>query len=437
MTAIILCSRYKSSRVPNKVFLTYNGITHIEHLVSRLIPTGLPIFVAVPDEDANKYMFLAEKFPGKVLISSGYGKDPLARMYKCAKQNNVDTIVRVTHDKIFVDPDNILRMVDKLKESKLDYVYASNSIPGTGAEIISISALETAAEKFKDVEHISYAIKAVTDKIADYKFTPIENHESFRLLVDYPEDVRLMDIIFSTLGSDCKLRDVLEFMNDHGWVRDINKTPLVTVYTCAYNAEKWIEQAMNSVSSQDVFSKCEYLIIDDCSTDRTLFKIGKFCSTHRNARMFKNPKNDGLATSSNRALKMARGKYIIRLDADDYFINSMAISSMIESLNKKSLDVVYPDCYLSMNDNKVQKGRENHHVGGTLFNTAALNYVKFTDRLKGYEGLDVYLRARDKLKVGYLNKPVFLYRQHPDSMSKTNLKKRKKIKEKLEAAHGK
>jgi spore coat polysaccharide biosynthesis protein SpsF (cytidylyltransferase family) len=406
-------------------------------LVKRLIPTGLPIYIAVPDKQMPKYAFLMERFPDQVFISSGYDKDPLARMYHCAKQNGIDTIVRVTHDKIFVDSNVITSMVETIKKYGNDYVYSSNFVPGTGAEVISFSALETAAKKYKNIEHISYAIKSITKKVVNYNFTAIDNHESYRLLVDYPEDVKLMDIIFSTLGSDCSLKDVIQFMSENSWVRNINKMPLVTIYTCAYNAEKWINEAMGSVSFQDVFKKSEYIIIDDYSSDKTLFNIGKFCHTHKRARMYKNSKNEGLATSSNRALKLAKGKYIIRLDADDYFTDKEALSKMIDKMERESLDIIYPDCYLSdkPSEPKIQKGNENFHAGCALFKTSALNYIKFTDKLRGFDSLDLYARAREILKIGFLEQPMFLYRQHSESMSKNNLQYRENIRKKIYDKH--
>ena len=136
----------------------------------------------------------------------------------------------------------------------------------------------------------------------------------------------------------------------------------------------------------------------------------------------------GLSSSSNLALSEARGKSIIRLDADDYFTHDQAIQELQFELNRSDADIVYPDNYFG-SFSKIQKGNDAHHVGGALFRTRGANHVKFTDGLRGYEGLDFFVRARDQLKISYLEKPLFFYRQHTDSMSHKNLDDRAALKE--------
>lgn len=435
-TAFIICSRKDSSRVPNKAFIDYNGLSHLEHLIERLLPTEIPIYIAVPEGEEVFYSYLMDRYPKRVMISAGFANDPLRRMYGVVKQNNLDNVIRVTHDKIFIDSEHVFQCLNKFNEQKFDYLYSSNFIPGTGFEIISGKAIEKASNSFKRVEHVSYAIKAVTNNllyydIPDHKSTA-SNYPNVRLLVDYPEDVQLMTLLFATLGSSCTLTEVLEFISENPWVTHMNRLPQVTIYTCAYNAEKWITEAMGSVSMQEGFGNFEYILIDDHSSDRTAYMMAKFCQLYKNARWIRNAKNVGLASSSNRALKQARGKYIIRLDADDYFSNNSAVHDMVEVIEERSLDAVYPSNYLGVGRNTVQRGDERHHVGGSLFRTSAVNHVKFTEGLKNYEGLDFFGRAQNQIKIGYMAKPAFVYRQHTESMSKTNLEERAQTKKLIE-----
>ena len=427
-TGFVICSRRNSSRVPNKAFHQYNGKTHIEHLVERLLKTDIPVYVAVPEDEVHIYAFLMDKFPKRVFISGGFADDPLRRMYGVAKEFSLDKIIRVTHDKIFVDEGQVFQMLGVFNKNALDYAYSSTMVAGTGFEIISFKALELAALAYKRVEHISYAIKAVTSNQQDVFSTNSQLHSGIRLLVDYPEDVQLMNLIFASLGTNCTQDQVLEFLLENDWAMSINKLPEVSVYTCAYNAEKWIDAAMGSVGSQTNFGSMEYILIDDCSSDATALKMAKFCSVYSPARWYRNPSNIGLASSSNKALNKARGKYIMRLDADDVLASPSSISELVHEASTRSLDAVYPNAYLGFSRNEVQQGSLNHHVGGSLFKTSAVNHVRFTEGLRNYEGLDFFTRARSQIKIGYLNKPTFIYRQHEGSMSKNNLDERLLVK---------
>lgn len=434
-TAFVVCSRIHSSRVPKKAFIKYAGKTHIEHLVERLCKTEIPVFVAVPDNEVHAYAFLMERFPKRVTVCGGHDDDPLARMNGVAKAHGLETVIRVTHDKIFVDEGMVFQCLGEFRKGDYDYLFSDSFIPGTAFEIIRASALARAASKFKKVEHISYAVKAVTEKTFKAEVTaPLCRP---RLLVDYEDDVKLMTILFSQLRSDCTLHDVLTFVWEHPWLMTVNRLPLVTIYTCAYNAEKWIDKCMHSVCGQNRFYECEYILIDDCSTDSTIMKMASFANTFRHhSRWIRLPKNIGLSSASNLALREARGQYIMRMDADDYFADDECLEDSIKFIEANGCDVAYASCYEGVSKAKVQAADANHHVGGAIFKTSALNHLKFTDGLRGYEGLDLWLRAKEQLDCDYMTRPTFVYRQTPGSMSKTNLEERAKLKAEIEGAHG-
>jgi len=428
---IVICSRLSSSRVPGKPLVTYNGKAQIELLIAQVTELNIPIYVAVPENEVFQYSFLVDKFPRHVRLFTGYEDDPLKRMYECAKENGLDSIVRLTHDKIFIDVEMLEAMLDVCEN--IDYVYSSDFIPGSGCEVIGFHALEKASNKFNRVEHISYAIKAITNSIYNLRFE--EPNKDLRLLIDYPQDVQLMSVIFSALGTDTHLTKVVKFLKNNTYLKKMNKLPKVTVYTCAKNAGKWIKEAMNSVAIQKKFVDYEYILIDDYSTDNTLLLMSEFCAKHPNARFIRNPINKGLASSSNIALKQARGNYIIRMDADDFFVGNTAVDNMVKEIEKTGVDAIYPNCFSGLSKKKIQKGKVNHHVGGCLFKTAAINHVKFTDHLMNYDGLDLFLRAKDRINIGYYDKPAFCYRQHNESMSKSNLRDRKKTRKIIESKY--
>lgn len=88
----------------------------------------------------------------------------------------------------------------------------------------------------------------------------------------------------------------------------------VSVIMPAYNAEKYIREAIDSILDQ-TFRDFEFIIINDCSTDRT----EEIILSYDDPRIIylKNEKNLGVAETLNRGIEIARGEYIARMDADD------------------------------------------------------------------------------------------------------------------------
>ncbi len=90
--------------------------------------------------------------------------------------------------------------------------------------------------------------------------------------------------------------------------------PAVSVILPAFNAEKYLGEALDSILSQ-TFADFELIAVNDGSTDRTL-EILRGNSDYR-IRIVSNDKNLGLAKSLNEGISKARGRYIARQDADD------------------------------------------------------------------------------------------------------------------------
>lgn len=89
---------------------------------------------------------------------------------------------------------------------------------------------------------------------------------------------------------------------------------LVSVITPAYNAEKYIKDAIDSVLMQ-TYKNWEMIIVDDGSTDTTVEVISQYEDTR--IKLFKIEKNSGVAVAMNTALEKASGTLIAFLDADD------------------------------------------------------------------------------------------------------------------------
>ncbi len=92
--------------------------------------------------------------------------------------------------------------------------------------------------------------------------------------------------------------------------------PLVSVVIPAYRCRQSIKKAIDSVLIQKV--KLEILVLDDCPEDQ-LDQVMEEYKKDQRIRYIKNKKNLGAAATRNKGVKMARGRYIAFLDADDWW----------------------------------------------------------------------------------------------------------------------
>jgi len=92
------------------------------------------------------------------------------------------------------------------------------------------------------------------------------------------------------------------------------KKPLVSVLMPVYNAEEYVEEAINSITKQ-TFTDFELLIFNDGSKDKSSVIINSI--KDERIRFFDSAENVGYVTHLNKGLQLAQGEYIARMDADD------------------------------------------------------------------------------------------------------------------------
>lgn len=204
--------------------------------------------------------------------------------------------------------------------------------------------------------------------------------------------------------------------------------PLVTIYITNYNYENFIEQAINSVLEQS-YSNIELYIIDDGSTDNSKEKIEKYASLQNVNIVYQ--QNKGLNTTNNIALRLANGKYIVRLDADDYLVMH-AIELMVNVLESdKDLGLVFPDYFLIDKNNIILSEIKRHDFRKDVklydqpaHGACTMIRVAFLKELGGYneayscqDGYELWIKFIAKFKVTNLPQPLFHYRQHGNNLT--------------------
>lgn len=96
------------------------------------------------------------------------------------------------------------------------------------------------------------------------------------------------------------------------------KDNLVSIITPMYNAEKVIEENINSVLKQ-TYNKWEQIIIDDCSTDNSSLIAREYSKKNSNIKYIHLDVNKGVSNARNVGIKAAKGRYIAFLDSDDFW----------------------------------------------------------------------------------------------------------------------
>lgn len=97
----------------------------------------------------------------------------------------------------------------------------------------------------------------------------------------------------------------------------MSKKPLITVLIPAYNAELYIAEAIESILNQ-TYTNFELIIINDCSTDSTEKIIKEYAKKDSRLVLINNKQNLRISKTLNKGLNIAKGKYIVRMDADDW-----------------------------------------------------------------------------------------------------------------------
>lgn len=115
-------------------------------------------------------------------------------------------------------------------------------------------------------------------------------------------------------------------------------TPEVTILMPAYNAGKYIWDAIDSVLNQ-TFTNFQLLIINDGSTDQTISVIEQF-DDHRLSVIHQT--NKGIAAALNNGLREAKGRFIARFDADDICLPQRLEKQV--SFLKNNTDYVITGC---------------------------------------------------------------------------------------------
>lgn len=111
----------------------------------------------------------------------------------------------------------------------------------------------------------------------------------------------------------------------------------ISIIIPVYNAEKYLKECLDSVLAQTVKEK-EIICIDDGSTDNSGSILQQYQDNYREIKVLYQ-ENQGSGAARNEGLRVARGAYVCFLDADDYYLDSMALEKMIRTCKDRKAEI--------------------------------------------------------------------------------------------------
>ena len=205
-------------------------------------------------------------------------------------------------------------------------------------------------------------------------------------------------------------------------IEQFEKKPLVSIIMPTYNVEpKWLDIAIKSVENQ-WYTNWELCIADDCSTNQnTIDYLHNIKNEKIKIKFLK--KNLHISGSSNEALTLVTGEYIVMMDHDDE-ITLDALYEMVKCINETDADFVYSDqdlisvkgrCYgpLFKPDYSYDMVNSQNYINHlTMVKKKLMNAVDgFQKGLEGAQDHDLFLKIFEKTqKIEHIPKVLYHWR---------------------------
>lgn len=211
------------------------------------------------------------------------------------------------------------------------------------------------------------------------------------------------------------------------------KQKTVSVLMPVYNAEKYLDTAIESILNQS-FKDFEFIIIDDGSSDSSWELIKSWSKKDNRIIPFRNKTNLRTTKTLNKGLKKAGGKYIVRMDADDWSYpnriewqylfmeknTDIGVSGGTIEICDEKLKIInkrgYPKTDAQVRE-KIFRYSPFAHPS-TIWRTSLLKKVGgYNENLPLSQDYELYFRIGKYSKFGNLSKTLLKLRTHNDSSS--------------------
>lgn len=212
------------------------------------------------------------------------------------------------------------------------------------------------------------------------------------------------------------------------------KVPTLSIIIPTYNNAYFLPDALDSVFAQN-FPSLEIIVIDDGSTDETQTILTEYSAQIR----YLYQTNAGSAVARNTGLQLARGKYIVFLDADDVLLPGKLVEQVQVLEKRPSLGLVHSGWQIIDESGHVLRNVEPWHeipeldlgawvwhkpafMGAMMFRRSMLMQVDgFDAELRQSQDVDLLLRlGLAGCTAAWLHRPTYQYRIHAQSTIRQN-----------------
>ena len=205
---------------------------------------------------------------------------------------------------------------------------------------------------------------------------------------------------------------------------------LVSIIITNYNYSNYLSECIGSCLNQKTNISYEVILVDDGSTDNSL----EIASLFKDVRLKIIARhNGGIEAASNEGIKKSNGKYVVRVDADDY-ISPNYLHEIVPRLDDSNYQFAYSDYQVVNEYGHVQYGeklpifnpeeiieRGDFLATGTLYlKSAIIDHGLYNEQTPncGLENYELILKLISSGKVGiHVSKNLFSYRFHKENIS--------------------
>ncbi len=224
-------------------------------------------------------------------------------------------------------------------------------------------------------------------------------------------------------------------------------TPVVSVLLPVFNGQNYVEAAVHSILGQ-TFTDFEFIIIDDGSTDGTLELLQQFRQDQRVVLVSR--ENRGLVETLNEGIRMARGQWIARMDADDISLPHR-FARQLKWIEDTEADICGSWVkFFGTRDQRVLRHPQSDQaikrglMFGTMFahptvliRTELARQLLYDGRWEKCEDYDLWERAaRLNCRMANVPEVLLLYRQHPHQISSRDFSHQQQFTQRIRRRYG-